>query len=432
MKKFYSLITFLLFFLNLFPSDFYGEIENSMRINFLQGYSFYDYSLLDLKYDRWMGDRIKFYLDVQVQTDLLPLLKRTEDLSFADNFYNSDFRIYETSLFLKRFPFDFVDLTFGKTYYNPGKGFVVSPVDIINPDDLSDPLKMDRKLTKGLFIVEMYSKIFNLNIIYSPFFTPTLLPSGYIDYSEYLGGVNVKDSLIFPEDIAKSSELFLFMIKDFNNLQTSFFYGYSRSRTPLAKNVKIIMNSSFSAIADLQLWFPRVHNFGFTFSTVLKDFGIWGDLCGNFVSEKNFKIDMSDIGRGTVDTFNFKEKFFFNFLAGIDYTLFSNYYMTFQYVHGMRGVYGEENINDYFFFGSRINLLGGKIVFEPLNFAYEIVNWKNLKNEGGLLLNPKITFDFIDNFSFGVSFYYIKATKNSYFDKIDKKDCVEFTTKIFF
>jgi len=432
MKKFSSLINCIFIFLNLISSDFYGQLNNDSRLLFFEGYKLYDVSLLDLKHDRWIGDKLKFTMDLQVKTDLLSFFNKTEDLYNSNNFYKNDFRIYETSLFFKKFPFEFVDITIGRTYYNPGKGFVVSPIDIINSDDLSDPLKMNEKITKGLLIIETYSKFFNLNLIYSPFFSPMLLPFRYIDYSEYFGVINVRDSLMFPEDIFKSSEIFLFLIKDFNNLQTSFFYGYSRTRTPLAKSVKIVMSSPFSAMADLKMWFPRIHNFGFTFSTNLKDFGIWGDLCGNFVSENSFKIDMSDIGRETVDTFNFKEKFFSNFLLGIDYTLFSNYYMTFQYLHGMRGQYGEENINDYFFFGSKINLLDGKIVFEPLNFAYEVVNWKNIKNEGGVLLNPKITFNFIDNFSFGISFYYIKATEKSYFEKIENRSCFEFTTKIFF
>ncbi|MEJ5307816.1 MAG: hypothetical protein WHT27_05920 [candidate division WOR-3 bacterium] len=432
MKKFFLILIILLGVLTIFASDISGKIENDFRLFVFEKNIFMDKFYVDMEYKKNFNEKFDFNLCLQIESDYPFFIKNIEDMTEKENFYKNLFKIYEAKIFLKKFPFDFVDLTLGKTFYNLGKGFVVSPSDIVNSDDLSDPLRMDKKVTNFMVLLESYFKFFDLNIIYTPFFTPSILPDGYIDFKDYMGNLNIKDSIILPENIFQNSDFFVEFLKDINNFQTSFFYGYSRTKTPLPSNIKLEMVTPFSGFGDVKFNFPRISSFGLGFSGAFGDFSLWSDFVGNFLNENRFKIDLTEIGRGVVDTFFAKEKIFFNFLLGFDFNISGKYYFMTQYVHGIRGTYGEENLNDYLFFNSRISFLNEKIFVEPFNFAYEIVDWKEIKSQGGILFNPKITLNLMDDFSIGFSFFYIKGTSGSYFKKIEKLSCFELTTKVFF
>ncbi|MEO0237642.1 MAG: hypothetical protein ABIN35_05340 [candidate division WOR-3 bacterium] len=432
MKKIFFLITSIQFFFTISGFDISSKVENNSRLFVFDGNIFSDILFFEAESKKNFNEKLDLYFDIQFENDLSVVIKNIKGLTDTENFNKNFFKIYEAKIFFRKYPFDFIDVTVGKTFYNIGKGFTVSPADIVNPDDLSDPLRMDRKVTKGMFLVESYFKFFDLNIIYSPFFVPSILPKGYIDLKDYFGNLNIKDSIIYPENIFQSSELFIEILKNINNFQTSCFYGYTRTTTPLPSNLKIQMVTPILAFADAKFHFPRMNTFGLSFSGSFADASIWFDFVHNYIRDNKFKIDLTDFGKGIVDTSFSKDKIFFNFLIGFDYNISGKYYFMTQFVHGLRGTYGEENLNDYLFFYSRISFLNEKILFEPLNFAYEIVDWKNLKNEGGLLINPKITFNLMDDFSFGFSFYYINGTERSYFKKIEKFGCLELTTKVFF
>lgn len=163
--------------------------------------------------------------------------------------------------------------------------------------------------------------------------------------------------------------MFLWIYKDNNTITFKF-----KNRNGFTDLSICLCNFSFS----------RINTFGLSFSRNLNNVSIWADFVGNYIEDNRFKIDLSDVGGGIVDTFFSEDKTFFNFLIGLDYNIGEKYYFMVQYLHGLRGKYGEENLNDYLFVNSRISFLNERILFEPVNFAYEIVDWKNLKNEGGL------------------------------------------------
>lgn len=432
MKRFFFTLMIISIVLIIFGFDMGGRIENEFRLFVFDRNTFFDKFYLDIECANELNEKLDLYLNIEFENDFSFYIKNIDDLTEKESFYKNFLKVYEAKIFIKKYPFDFIDVTLGKTFYNLGKGFIVSPADIVNSDDLSDPLKMDKKVTDFMVLIESYLKNFDVKLIYTPFFTPSILPEGYIDFNEYFGNLNINDSIILPDNIFQNSEIFIEFLKDVKSFQTSLFYGYSRTNTPLPSNIKIRMTTPLSVVADAEFDFPRISTLGLAFSGTFGDLSLWSDLVGNYIDDNKFTIDLTGVGRGVVDTFFTKQKIFFNFLVGFDFNIFSKYYFMTQYVHGLRGTYGEENLNDYLFFNSRISFLNEKIFVEPFNFAYEIVDWRRIKNEGGILINPKIMFNLMDDFSIGISFYYIKGTSESFFRKIEKLSSFEIKTKLFF
>jgi len=355
------------------------------------------------------------------------------DISKKGIFPETRLLLGEAYVHLKRFPASFVDLGIGRQKVTMGKGDVVSPVDVICPDDLSDPLKFDEKIAKELISACFYAGGAELALYYSPVFTPSLLFEDFIDLKEQFKGVDyIRDTVVMPAGITESSDIFAVLSGDISSVSLSAFYGYTRTHTPLPLSVTVEMASMTSALADIEFFFPRMHTAGVSISGSAGDVGVWADFSANYISQTEYSIDLSSVGRGVLDTFSMEKKYFFNGLAGMDYTFEGGFYVSLQYAHGMRGEYGEETMHDYVFMGTRLPLMNERILLEPLNFSYEINDFKMITKRGAIVAYPKATYKGMDNLEISAALIYVNATSETNFNRMDGYDGVELSMKYYF
>jgi len=124
-------------------------------------------------------------------------------------------------------------------------------------------------------------------------------------------------------------------------------------------DTNIVPLDGTTAKTIIQLGYPRMQMFGGQFTGSL-DFlgglGIWAEVAG-FVHE-GFNLDL-DVGNKRVtevlaDTF-------IKVAAGMDYSIFSWWYLNLQYLHGFVDEYGAENLDDYMVAVNDFKLFDGAV-----------------------------------------------------------------------
>ncbi|MDD3803515.1 MAG: hypothetical protein PHW02_03890 [bacterium] len=414
--------------------SFSGEGEALGRISLSNDPNFlFKKTNLKLSLDCDINENTAFWAGTDLFFDFQKGISDMSDLSEKGSFPETRISLDETYLSIKRFPVSFIDISVGRQKVTVGEGDVVSPVDIVCPDDLSDPLTFGDKVAKEILSVYAYAFNTEFALHYSPVFAPSLLFENFIDLNEQFRGVDyINDTVKLPSGIKESSDIFAVLSGDVSSASFSVFYGYTRTHTPLPENVTVEMVSLTSARADLEFFFPRMQTGGFSISLSAGEVGLWGDFSANYVSQTEYTIDLSDVGRGVIDTFSMKSKYFFNCLLGMDYTFPGGFYMNIQYAHGMRGEYGEEMMHDYIFVGTRLPLFNEKIVAEPLNMSYEISDFDMITKRGAIVAYPKITLKSMDNLEISAALIYVSATTGTNFSRINGYDGLELGLKYYF
>ena len=225
----------------------------------------------------------------------------------------------------------------------------MSPLDIINPEDLRDGFvrdRQERKLPIPMLDLKLYKDVYKLEALFIPFFEKSELDLlgrdwAYFDhYVEEIGDFSVIEEE--PSNTFRNSEAGLRFSGTVRNLDYAFSYFYTRddlpsvdslvlppgvSIDPDAATLKGLAEFSFLTRQPIQLRYIRQNVSGLELETTWRDFGIRGEAA--YINKKPFMTDQLESIKRAV----------FHYVLGVDYSGLGGFYCNLQF--------SQEIIRDY-------------------------------------------------------------------------------------
>jgi len=345
----------------------------------------------------------------------------------------------EAFIDLYAFPLHNVDIRIGKQRIAWGTADKFNPTDNINPDKLDDIYEFGDHFGSTAFNIKWYSGQFTTQLIYTPTFSPAVLPKG--DWINAFINYNVPDTILqqFPQynplDIfdyinidnrVKNTSSFAFKISTMlfgYDLSLSFYKG--REDIPVLdyNNVykffdtisKYDPNTPISFEYGPLFLYPRKSVIGIDFAGSIKNIGIWGEFAYTDMQE------VIDAGGK-----------FIKYVLGFDYTTAYNLYINFQYIHGFLHEMRKDNLNDYFSFRLEKNFPYKNFKLILLSGLASVSDWDNIKESYGFTVGPGLEIRPSDGVELTIGTYIIDAKPESFFYNVKDLDEVYLNVKYSF
>jgi hypothetical protein len=416
------------------------------------------YSRLRLR----MHSDINDHLSAHVSGDLR-LYNRTgviklKGLSDPGSSFHIDATLWEAYLAL----YDVVeglDLTIGKQRIAWGTADKLNPTDNLNPYDLSDVFNMwEHVPTLAVKLSYTLNDYFGFDLIWEPTAKPALLPrddalQGVFTSSlqdQFAGnmamikklGLTLADPDVSvhapPFDLKHSVE----GVKVRGTIVTvdySVSYIHGWHSIPVVTNVDVHLDKNnpkqIDTIADATLF--EYHMAGMDLAWDL--WGIGWRLEGAVffpAGGVNTVIKAPDPDHYFLITERqvtaVPDHPYFNLTAGLDYTFSCNFYINFQYAHGMMFEFGDEkDIHDYFILRLEQSFLYDKLKIS-LNGMFGAIDWSDLKNHYTWMVSPELKWIPYDSVELALGGFIIDARGGGMFAAIKDLDTVYLKTTVNF
>ena len=256
----------------------------------------------------------------------------------GDRDYDSNVRPWECYV---RFSGSGFDLTVGNQFVRWGKADEVSPLDIINPEDLRDGFVRDReerKLPIPMLDLKLFKDVYKLEALFIPFFVESELDLRGRDWAYFDHyGEEIGDFLVIEEDppnTFRNSEAGLRLSGTVRNLDYAFSYFYTRddlpsfdslilppgiSIDPDSATLKDLTRFAFLTRQPIRLRYIRQNVVGFEFETTWRDFGLRGEAA--YINKKPFMTDLLESIKRPV----------YHYVLGMDYNGPGSFYCNLQF-----------------------------------------------------------------------------------------------------
>ncbi len=366
-----------------------------------------------IKIETQLYDNVSFFSNMDTRLLSIPRITSIKDMYEYPNYFKNSFRLKEIYVNILKFPFEFMDIRAGKQRIVWGAGDELSPNDFVNPYDFQDRWSFKNRIGVYSVKTDLYYNNLTVTGVLIPYFTPDLLPDssnlGMFNQSTFFApGITIgkiSDTIISPGVMVKDNVIgggrVSYNIFDYD---FSLYYLYSRTYLPWVKEI-IVMPDTVPSIINVksELFYPRIHMSGFSFSGAVGNVGIWGDISLFIPRENHFLIDLSALGMGEMDTTNIEGKFYLKYLLGFDYTFSNEFYISIQYLHGFVNEKSNDNLHDYIFVGSRYPIFDNKIELSPFDCGIEVDDFSNIRKSYGIIFIPSLKIKPYDNLSISVS-----------------------------
>lgn len=341
-----------------------------------------------------MNDRLFAFASVDFRFYDLPRVGTLSQLEDLSRDYPTELSIWEAYVDVYGFLSKNFDLRIGKQRLAWGTADKLNPTDNLNPDDFSDLVNFAEKIPTWALTGNYYLGDITLTGVWLPSLTPVLLPRHGADLFLGSQASEFQDTLALP---AQRLDKSMFAFKISGNLgkwdySVSYFNGYDD--IPILTGVKIKSPTN----AKLYLNFPKMQVVGADFATELSGVGLWGE--GALFLPKKV-ITRTVLGQLTRYKVALKDKPYFKFTLGGDYTFPGGWYFNSQWMHGFFTERGEDSLHDYFILLLEKQLLQNRIKVS-LGGGLEVADWQKTKNNYGFGLFPELTYQAIDNLELSV------------------------------
>lgn len=471
MKRHFCFLTvLLLLFTGLLSAS---EDEKQMTIN---GFWNFDYRFLlgnDYEdtpyYDLYSRLRLRLHTDVseniaaEVSGDFRlygsSSISTLDDLSDPSAFYTTDAMIWEAYLDVYNLGFEGLDFRIGKQRIAWGTADKMNPTDNLNPYDLANFFDFGEHIpTLAIKADYTISPEFTAELVWLPAMKPALLPKdssiligGGFDsllssvlplVGGSMGGITIGESQVnvsVPSyDLSHSMQAAKLKGVIGNvDFSVSWFHGYNDLPVPVSITLTPSADDATTLVPVVETGYFEYHCAGLDFAGELAGIGWWAEGALFFpVEEQTVSITIpsteSSTGTETFITTLWDTDPWFKVTVGFDYTFASGTYINFQYVHGLFNERGEsEDLNDYF-----IGKIEQKFSHDKLKIgiaaAYAIVDWDDISNNNGLLLNPEIQWLPYESLELSLGAYLINAEGEGFFSSIETLDMIYLKAKIDF
>lgn len=352
----------------------------------------------------------------------------------------SDSRFSETYL---NFVGDFLRLGVGYQTVRWGRTDEFSPIDIINPEDLTEfyvNTRPERKMPVPLVRASWFNDWFNIEGVYVPWFFPSLVIYRDSDWAffdhvvdhlvtqlgpfgERLNELNFQENI--PEgNLQESQEGGLRLTKTFNNFDVGLTYYYGRDKFPLIQprtiNGYLIAPAIFNpgALSGLMtglpptffslldkndvsydLFYHRFEMYGFDMEAAFWNIGFRTEIA--YFKDRDFQQ--------TIDL-NVVEKNQIHYVVGFDHFVWDNFYVNLLFSYAEILEFDQNLLN-----AAQTQMdLAGTISWEMVRdvYALEISGSYNL-DEDSLYLTPLFLWRQSPNLEFELGAFYILAEDDS-------------------
>ncbi len=241
-----------------------------------------------------------------------------------------------------RFTGKWFEFTLGNQLVRWGKTDQISPLDIVNPEDVRDGLVRDReerKLPIPMVNLKLFKDMYKFEALFIPFFKESKLHlvgrdwALFKHYDRSVGPFHI-DTNNPPNDL-KHSEFGFRFAGTFKRVDYAFSYLRTREDIPSimtlntppgfrvldpdAATVEDLVRFAVLTLQPIQLNYRQQHVYGIEFETTWGDFGIRGDFA--YISERSFLNDrLQQITKPAI-----------HYALGVDYSLPGSFYANLQF-----------------------------------------------------------------------------------------------------
>lgn len=423
----------------------YGELSTDERFRLKDNNAWsWNENRLDLKLEKKIPDKAKFYSDVWLRNIGVPNLTSSSQLYDKNQVspYNIDIR--EAYVELYGFLFKNLDIKLGKQRIAWGTADKLNPTDNLNPYDLEDILDFGRHNGSEAINMTYYlTSDFYLQGVYIPFFRPATMPLGswsstFTPEMTLPQGMQLRsfnDTLMLPEYNLEESSIAGLKFKGFlKGYDFSLSYVYGRDGLPLAnKNTFTPVDTMGGVNINSQLIFPRTHIIGADLAGSIGSIGIWAEAAA-FIPEDKITMfnDLTGFGMPLMDTVILNDEPYFKFVIGADYTFGDGSYLNFQYLHGFIHERGVDALNDYFMFAYEKKIFDEKLKITPIGGGFIVSDWDDIENNYAMIFAPQISYQATDNAEITIGAFILDGKGSNIFASVKDFDEVFFKVKYSF
>jgi hypothetical protein len=382
-----------------------------------------------------------------------------DDLTDPATFYMTDAFIWEAYLDIYGLGIDGLDVRIGKQRIAWGTADKMNPTDNLNPYDLANNFDFGEHIpTVAIRADYSFSPEFSAQIVWLPAMKPALMPK---DMSVFIGGemeqifssvlaqtggnlqgVTFGESQVSvtlpPYDLAHSMQgAKLKGVLGNVDFSVSYFHGYDNIIVPVSVDLSIDSENTTVLNPAVETGFFEYHMAGLDFAGELAGIGWWAEGALFFpVEDQSISITIPSLtdpsGKTTLAALLWDTDPWFKATVGFDYTFSGGTYINFQYVHGLFNERGEgKDLNDYFLFKIEQKFSHDKLK-AGLAGAYAVMDWSDISNSNGVLLNPELQWLPYDSLELSLGGYIIGAEGEGFFSGIETLDMMYLKAKIDF
>ncbi|NPA37683.1 MAG: hypothetical protein GXO47_12635 [Chlorobi bacterium] len=398
---------------------------------------------------KFRNDKGKFHTEVWLRNIGLPEITTSSDLYNKGIVDPYNLEIREAYVQLYGFLSKNLDIKIGRQRIAWGTADLINPTDNLNPYDLEDVLDFGRHRGSDAISFDYYfTPSFSLHGTYIPIFQPANMPVGV--FADALSPEivlpppyhleNLNDNIDMPKYTLGESSTAGIKLKGFAagiDLSLSYVWGRDGFPTPSYNTISPGDNPGGLNL-DIQSTYFRQSIFGFDMATSIAGVGLWAEAAG-FLPEKEqvMTTDMTPMFPGspvpvTRDSIVLKKEMFFKYVIGADYNFANGMYLNVQFLHGFVNERGRENLNDYFFIQYEKRFFDDRLKTEPLQGAFIVSDWNNVKDNYALIYSPEISFMATDNAEITISSAIFAGKGNNPFAKFADYDMFLFGFKYSF
>lgn len=335
------------------------------------------------------------------------------------------------------------EVSFGKQIKRWGKTDQISPVDTLNPENLTEfyiPTYEERKIPIWMADFMFKKENFFFEGVFIPFFEPAKFDYFGTDWSyfshlktdihnstlnpalkTYFNSISVNE--IEPDHNADGFEYAARIGGTLNEIDFGFTYHYAFEDMPNFQNfpVKNLALKNPNSIEDLianmgslvltneqiEARYLRTHMFGFEFETILHDFGFRGEAA--YTENQSF-LTQSFTSMRTPTLF---------WILGLDYTSLNHWYFNLQF--------GHQHISDHdpsilYFEKDNYSLIGEIKKDIISSWLKGSIQYTYMVNDDSYYLSPRLIYSQIDNLKFIFGMNCFEGSDNSIFGRYDHND----------
>jgi hypothetical protein len=403
-----------------------GSIETQNGLVFRTSQLQNNMNILSAKLE-YSSEKYHLYANPELRVSSLTAVSDLSGLQDNDQIAPYTLLLKEAYVDIYEFLLPALDVRIGKQIIVWGTADKINPTSNISPPDLSNLFDWGEKLGIPAILLNFYIGDFIISGVYTPVFTPALLPSNF----QQMAGVSLGDNTLEApgQVLGETQQVGVRVNWPMFTFDFSASYYYGRYAIPVVYEVNVQTDQT---IESTKSDFPRLHVIGVDFSGSLFDMGLWGEL-GVFIPEPySTRTYYNHPSFGWILTDDIASKAYVRYVLGTDYTFQNGLYINFQFAHGFDFEIGEDQLNDYFITRVEKSFFEDKLKIIPLTLVFTVSEWSDIPNNYGIGWVPEIQFYPSDNLEFDLGCYLLHGSGNNIFNNLKDEDSLFFKAKVSF
>lgn len=407
---------------------FSGFVESVNRILFDGGSVDANRNTIDLKCTGG-EEKFKFFAEAALELPGFSEFAEISELESRGSVEPVELSLREAYFDLYGFPLGAMDVRLGKQIVVWGKGDKINPTANVSPSDLSDIFDFGNKIGINALQMNLYLNPFTVTAIYTPVFTPSLLPGNYL---EILGLGAPSNSVDKPsDDLEEGSQIAAKLAFAIGGYDLSLSCYYGRCTVPAIYEIEVV-GSSLPSIVPLSTKskFPRLQVVGVDLSGELLTLGVWGEA-GLFIPEGYTRLTIAEPG-SVVAKSEIIDEPYPRYVLGCDYTFGSGLYVNVQFVHGFDLETEKERLGDYLTVRFEKKLSHDRLTLLPFTFVLGTEKVDDVADHYGIGYGPELRYLPFDNVEIDLGIFLIQGEGDNFLARLRNYDSLFLKAKASF